>query len=84
MKKPTLEEAKQYVIEKELDIDVEYWWHSNESRGWVVVIGKTFKPMENWKSNIHTWCRNSNRYKGSQSNGDSFREKYNSSKQEDK
>jgi len=62
MKKPTLKEAKEYAAQKNLDLDVEYWWWKNEERGWQVVMGKTVQPMKSWKGNMQTWARNKKRW----------------------
>ena len=60
-KKPTLKEAFEYAKENNLKLDVEYWYWKNEERGWVVVIGKTIAPMKNWKANMRTWERLTNK-----------------------
>lgn len=49
--KPTLEEVKTYLEEKNSPIDAEIFWNHYESKGWV--IGKS--PMKSWHSAIVTW-----------------------------
>ena len=55
-KKPTLDQVSQYCKERGNNIDAEYFWDSNESKGWVV--GKLKTPMKDWKAVIRTWERN--------------------------
>jgi hypothetical protein len=54
--KPTIEQIRQYCDENNINIDPETFFHSNETKGWVV--GKTKTPMKNWKSTIQTWVKN--------------------------
>lgn len=51
--KPTVEEIRQYCLERNNGIDPETFYHHYESNGWR--IGKT--PMKSWKSAIITWER---------------------------
>lgn len=53
-KKPTLEEVKQYCLERGNNIDAEKFINSNEAKGWM--IGKN--KMKDWKAAIRTWERN--------------------------
>ena len=53
-KKPTLEEVKQYCLERGNNIDAERFIDSNEAKGWM--IGKN--KMKDWKAAIRTWERN--------------------------
>ena len=51
--KPTLEEVKQYCIERNNNIDAEHFIDYYNSNGWKV--GKN--PMKDWKASIRTWER---------------------------
>ena len=53
---PTLEEVKAYCIERNNNIDAEYFIDFQEARGWVLSNGK---KMKDWKATIRTWERNS-------------------------
>lgn len=50
-KKPTLEEVKQYCLERNNNIDPESFIDYYNSNGWKV--GKN--PMKDWKATIRTW-----------------------------
>ena len=68
--KPTIEEIKNYCIERKNNIDAEYFYDHYETTGWMV--GKNH--MKDWKAAIRTWERNSKKYSYSNyqnSNGDS-------------
>lgn len=52
--KPTVEEVRAYISEKNYPIDAEQFWNFYEAKGWM--IGKS--PMKNWKSCIATWLKN--------------------------
>lgn len=68
--KPTIEEIKNYCIERKNNINAEYFYDYYESTGWM--IGKNH--MKDWKAAIRTWERNSKKYSNSnyqKSNGDS-------------
>jgi hypothetical protein len=52
--KPTLEEVKQYCLERNNGIDAETFIDFYESKGWMV--GKT--KMKDWKACVRTWERN--------------------------
>lgn len=55
--KPTIEEIKSYLEEKNYtDIDAEHFFSYYESQGWKV--GKS--PMKNWRMAITTWHKNNN------------------------
>ena len=54
-KPPTVEEVKEYCIERQNNIDAEYFVDFQEARGWVLSNGK---KMKNWKATIRTWERN--------------------------
>ena len=50
-KKPTLDEVKNYCIERNNNIDAEAFIAYYESKGWTVGSGK----MKNWKAAVITW-----------------------------
>lgn len=52
--KPTLEEVKQYCLERKNNIDPEYFIDFYESKDWYVGKNK----MKDWKASIRTWERN--------------------------
>ena len=54
-KPPTVEEVKEYCIERNNNIDAEYFVDYQESRGWVLSNGK---KMKSWQATIRTWERN--------------------------
>ena len=49
--KPTIEEIRQYCLEKGYNVDAEQFFNFYESKGWVV--GKA--PMKNWRAAVSTW-----------------------------
>ena len=49
--KPTIEEIRQYCLEKGYNVDTEQFFNFYESKGWVV--GKS--PMKNWRAAVSTW-----------------------------
>lgn len=51
-KKPTLEEVKEYCLERNNQVDAEQFIDFYESKGWVV--GKN-SPMKDWKACVRTW-----------------------------
>jgi hypothetical protein len=53
-KKPTIEEIKQYCLERGNSIDSEHFYNHYETIGWM--IGKN--KMKDWKAAIRTWERN--------------------------
>lgn len=53
---PTLEEVKAYCIERNNNIDPQYFIDSNAAKGWLV--GKNKTPMKDWKAAIRTWEKN--------------------------
>jgi biotin operon repressor len=53
--KPTLEEIKQYCLERHNDVDPNQFYDFYESKGWLV--GKV--KMKNWQAAVRTWERNS-------------------------
>ena len=53
--KPTLSEVEQYCIERNNNIDAEYFLDYHEARGWVLSNGK---KMKNWQATIRTWEKN--------------------------
>lgn len=57
--KPTVEEVRQYCIERNNNIDAEEFYSYYESIGWKV--GKN--PMKNWKFAVITWEKRENKNK---------------------
>ena len=53
-KKPTLEEVKEYCLERSNNVDAELFINYYESNGWKV--GKN--SMKDWKACVRTWERN--------------------------
>lgn len=53
-KKPTLEEVKEYCLERNNNVDAELFINYYESNGWKV--GKN--SMKDWKACVRTWERN--------------------------
>lgn len=53
-KKPTLEEVKEYCLERNNSVDAELFINYYESNGWKV--GKN--SMKDWKACVRTWERN--------------------------
>lgn len=49
--KPTIEEIRQYCLEKGYNVDAEQFFNFYESKGWLV--GKS--PMRNWRAAVCTW-----------------------------
>lgn len=49
--KPTAEEIQQYCLEKNYNVNAEYFIDYYESNGWKV--GKN--PMKDWKATVRTW-----------------------------
>ena len=52
--KPTIDEIRQYIYERNSSIDAECFYNYYESNGWKV--GRN--PMKDWKACIRTWERN--------------------------
>lgn len=55
MKKPTLEEVKQYCAERKNAVDPELFFDHYTANGWVQGRGK---PLKDWKAAVRTWERN--------------------------
>ena len=53
-KKPTLDEVKNYCIERNNGIDYQKWFNYYTANGWKV--GKN--PMKDWKAAVRTWENN--------------------------
>ena len=67
-KPPTVEEVKEYCIERNNNIDAEYFVDFQEARGWVLSNGK---KMKDWKATIRTWEKNNfNKRTSSKNNKD--------------
>lgn len=54
--KPTLEEVKEYCLERNNNIDAQYFIDYYTKIGWV--YGKNRIPIKDWKSCIRTWENN--------------------------
>jgi len=50
--KPTLEEVKEYCLERNNNVDAEMFINYYDANGWVQGKGK---PIKNWKACIKTW-----------------------------
>ena len=57
-KKPTLEEVKQYCLERNNGIDAETFIDFYESKGWMVGKNK----MKDWKACVRTWEKKNTKY----------------------
>ena len=53
MTKPTIEDVRAYIIEKNYNLDAEAFWLSYEAKGWRV--GKN--PMQKWRASVSLWAR---------------------------
>lgn len=53
---PTLEEVKDYCLERNNGVDPVKWFNFYEAKGWMVGKNK----MTKWKAAIHTWEKNDN------------------------
>ena len=51
--KPTLEQIKEYCLERKNNVDSERFFNYYEANGWVQ--GKSRKPIKDWKACIRTW-----------------------------
>ena len=51
--KPTLEEIKEYCIERNNSINAEHFFNYYETNGWVQ--GSSKKPIKDWKACVRTW-----------------------------
>lgn len=54
--KPTLEQIKEYCLERNNNVDSERFFNYYEANGWVQ--GKSRKPIKDWKACIRTWEQN--------------------------
>lgn len=63
--KPTVDEIQAYCLERDNGIDPQYFFDSNEAKGWVV--GKNRTPMQDWKATVRTWEKNQK--KGGEASG---------------
>lgn len=59
-KKPTLDEVKEYCLERQNGIDAQYFIDYYTKIGWV--YGKNKIPIKDWKACIRTWERNRKPY----------------------
>jgi predicted phage replisome organizer len=74
-KKPTIEEIKEYCIERNNNIDAEQFFNFYESKGWLV--GKN--SMKDWKASVRTWEKRNQDNKEERKEldyGDIFKGKY--------
>jgi hypothetical protein len=53
--KPSIDEVKEYIKQKEYKVDADTWYLHYESNGWLV--GKV--KMRSWKASISYWSKNS-------------------------
>ena len=51
--KPTLEQIKEYCLERNNNVDSERFFNFYETNGWVQ--GKSRKPIKDWKACVRTW-----------------------------
>lgn len=51
--KPTLEQIKEYCLERNNNVDSERFFDYYEANGWVQ--GKSRKPIKDWKACVRTW-----------------------------
>lgn len=51
--KPTVDEVREYCLERKNDIDPEKWFDFYQSKGWRVGS----QPMKDWKAAVRTWER---------------------------
>ena len=65
-KKPTIEEIKNYCLERKNSINPSQFFDYYESKGWL--IGKT--PMKDWKAAIRTWEQNQSKNKNAKDTQD--------------
>lgn len=52
--KPTVEQVRDYITEKNYTVDAEKFWDYYESKGWKV----GHSPMKDWKAAVRTWQSN--------------------------
>lgn len=53
--RPTLEEVREYIREKDLDVDAERFFNFFEAGDWIDSKGN---PVRNWKQKLITWSNN--------------------------
>lgn len=51
-KKPTIDEIRSFILEKNYSVDADRFFNFYESKGWLV--GKS--PMKNWKAAVANWA----------------------------
>lgn len=62
-KKPNRLSVRQFFVSRQLSTDeADRFYDYYESCGWV--IGKSRKPMKNWKGAVNTWIQNKKRWEG--------------------
>ena len=52
--KPTIDEIKDYCLERKNNIDAEHFFNFYEARAW--------KDIKNWKACVITWEKNKNKF----------------------
>ena len=55
MKKPALQQVKDYAKSIGVTLDVEKWFLQKETLGWKTRIGNRLYPISNWKSSFQLW-----------------------------
>ena len=58
--KPSVDEIRDYCVERGNTINPEDFFNSNETKGWVVGRNKT--PMKDWKAAVRTWESNQQKF----------------------
>jgi len=61
--KPTVNEVAEYCRQRRNGIDPQYFWDTNEGKGWLV--GNTKTPMRDWQAVVRTWEKNRETYQRS-------------------
>jgi hypothetical protein len=51
--KPTIEQIKEYCLERNNNVDSDKFFNYYEANGWVQ--GKSCKPIKDWKACVRTW-----------------------------
>lgn len=59
--KPSLEEARAYAHENQIDVNTDEWYDHYESNGWKV--GRN--PMRDWRAALRKWSRRQNEFASS-------------------
>ena len=59
--KPTIEEVRDFIREKNFSVDADAWYSHYESNGWMVGKNK----MKDWRASVNYWQHNKTMKKGS-------------------